>query len=163
MSNPNLLETPAIAAVLAPLSMKERTYVVSSTIGMMPKTQAAAEAGYKNPPTAIKLRAARNVIQDAMMEELEITKEDIQTGILEAIQVGRVKQEGMTMLAGWRDMAKLLGFLETKAPDLGQLNLTQINFNDMSELSNDQLRALAAPVLQTPEAFQDIIEHGDRE
>ena len=154
----NLLESPTIANILAPLSTKERVYVVSSTLGLMSKAQAANEAGYKSPPTALKIRAARNVIQDAMMEELEITKEDIQKGILEAIQVGRVKQEGMTMLAGWRDMAKLLGFLETQKNDPSQINLTQINISDMSELSDAQLRALAAPMLKTPEKFQNIIE-----
>ena len=81
------------------------------------------------------------------MEELEITKEDVQRGIMEAIGVGRVKQEGMTMLAGWRDMAKLLGYIDNK-PAVGEVNLTQVNFGDMSELSVAQLRELAAPVLK---------------
>jgi len=143
----NLLASPAISAILDPLTTKERTFVICSTIGLQSKAAAAKEAGYSRPPTKKRIRIAVNVIQDMMMEELEITKEDVQRGIMEAIGVGRVKQEGMTMLAGWRDMAKLLGYIDNK-PAVGEVNLTQVNFGDMSELSVAQLRELAAPVLK---------------
>jgi len=92
------------------------------------------------------------------MEELSITKEDVKHGILEAINIGRAKQEGMTMLAGWRDMAKILGLIDS-GPKIGDLNLTQINIKDMSELSIEDLRALAAPVLKHHSTGAAILEH----
>ena len=88
----NLLTRPDTAAILNPLTMKERTYVVCSTVGLMSKAEAAAEAGYKSPPGSKRLRIAVNVLQDMMMDELSITKEDVKHGILEAINVGRAKQ-----------------------------------------------------------------------
>jgi hypothetical protein len=125
---------------------------------LMSKAEAAKEAGYKAPPTRKRLRIAVNVLQDMLMEELSITKEDVKHGILEAINVGRSKQEGMTMLAGWRDMAKLLGLIDS-GPKLGDVNLTQINIKDMSELSLEQLRALAEPVLKRLPTGAAILEH----
>jgi len=154
----NLLNRPATAAILNPLTMKERTFVLCSTVGLMSKAEAASEAGYKSPPTAKRIRMAVNVLQDMMMEELSITKEDVKHGILEAINIGRAKQEGMTMLAGWRDMAKILGLIDS-GPKGGDVNLTQINIKDMSELSIDQLRALAEPVLKRTPTGAAILEH----
>lgn len=45
-------------------------------------------------------------------QRLQIERQDVIQGLLEAIQMGRERQEPMAMIAGLRELAKLLGFYQ---------------------------------------------------
>jgi hypothetical protein len=151
-----LLSKPTISNILAPLSQREREYVVKSTIGLMAPSHAAHEAGYKRPPKSKRIKMAVKVIQGEMARELNITMEDIQRGLLEAINIGRMQGEGNTMINGYRELAKLTGHGPPEAP---RVQINQVNFNDLSEMSSEELRELARPVLEAQASERQYLEH----
>lgn len=141
-----LLSNPVITNILAPLPQREREFVLKSTIGLLAPSRAATEAGFKTVPKSKKIKRAIAVIQGEMARNLDVSLESIQAGLLEAINIGRIQGEGNTMINGYKELARISGIGQSEQPN--SINLTQINFNDLSEMSSEELRKLAKPVLE---------------
>ena len=112
---------------------------------------AAVRAGY-SPKTARSIacelltkpdiRAVLQARQAAMAKELQITRQGIIRGLLDAVEMGREQQNSGAMVTALRELSKMLGF---NAPEVKRVELTsdqQIIQNHMAALTDAQLLVL---------------------
>ena len=84
-------------------------------------TQAAIRAGYA-PGSAYsaahrllkndEIRAALAERQGAIARDLELDRQKVVAQLMEAIEVARLQADPQAMIAGWREIAKMLGYYE---------------------------------------------------
>ncbi len=67
------------------------------------------------------VKAALAARQQAFQEELKVTKDDVLTGILNAIQLAKEQQNPSAMISGLAQIAKLCGFYE---PDVSRIEIS---------------------------------------
>jgi phage terminase small subunit len=114
---------------------------------------AAARAGY-SPKTARAI-ATENLTKPAIQNALQarqaadatrlsIQREDVLAGLQEAVQQAREQHNPMGMIAGYRELAKMLGFY---APEVKHVELTAGQAavkGNFAAMSDEQLLALIA-------------------
>jgi hypothetical protein len=118
-------------------------------------SEAARRSGYSEKAarvTASKLLTNANVSaaiayrQAEYAEELRITKDDIFSCLLSAIQMGREQQNPAVMIQGCVQLAKLLGFYE---PETVKVDLGADSGNlkaKFAAMTDDELLAIASGV-----------------
>ena len=67
------------------------------------------------------IQAVLQARQAALAKELQITRQGVITGLLEAVDMGRVRQNPGAMVSALREVAKMLGFY---APEVKRVELT---------------------------------------
>ena len=79
------------------------------------------------------LKAARSELEDIST----IRRIDVLEGIMEAIDMGRTLAEPSTMIAGWKEVAKIMGYY---APETKRIELStdQANVQKKLEMMSDQ-------------------------
>lgn len=125
--------------------------------GMAP-SQAAAQAGYSS---ALKMGSnlmRRPNIQKAIQierqkyeEASQMTRKKVIDGFLEAIEIGKMKADGLVMVAGWREIAKMCGYF---APVQHKIDISiggSVTMQKLQGLSDHEL-------LQLAESAKDPIE-----
>ena len=113
------LERSSHNTVLA-LEPMERKFCALMAEGIT-ASDAAHRAGYADPGKAAKqllqrppIRRALNYMIERTMQNSEITREDIIAGFQDAISIARQQSEAMTMIAGYREIGRMLGMYEAK-------------------------------------------------
>lgn len=135
-----LLQRDTVQQALDFLNSRERRYVLQTTVGRMPPSAAANDAGYKAPPKSQKVRHALNIINGEIAKTLDINLDFIQKGMLDAVQIARSKGEPMAMIAGYREMGKLTGmYVEKKEIDVNIRYLTEAQLQELSDKELDVL------------------------
>lgn len=123
------------------LTEKQATYVDNILEGAS-KSDAARAAG-STPNNKYALERSKTV-QDALASaraELEdistLRRVDVLEGIMEAIDMGRTLAEPSTMIAGWKEIAKIMGYY---APETKRIELStdQANVQKKLEMMSDQ-------------------------
>ena len=90
------------------------------------------------------VKAALAARQEALQEELQITKDDVLTGILNAIQLAKEQQNPAAMISGLAQIAKLCGFYE---PDVSRVVISDESLrlkHQLAAMSDDELLAVIA-------------------
>ncbi len=138
-----------LEAYRKPLSVKEEAFLHAHIVLRMPMTAAARHAGMSGtsgsevvarPHVALAARELRSQIAESM----KMTREKIQEGLLEAIDIARTMSEPMTMVASWREIAKMTGFDKPENTG-GQLTPKQERFLQLiQELPEEQLLEMCA-------------------
>lgn len=102
------------------LDPQVRKFCVKVAEGYNP-SDAARAAGFADPGKTGKdlmrrptVRKALNVMIERTMQVSEITREDVIEGFKDAINIARQQSEAMGMIAGWREIGKMLGMYEAK-------------------------------------------------
>lgn len=97
-----------------------RKFCVKVAEGRTP-SDAAALAGFDDPGKMAKnlmarpaVRKALNLMIERTMANSEITRADVIAGFQDAIAIARQQSESMGMIAGYREIGKMLGMYETK-------------------------------------------------
>jgi hypothetical protein len=135
-----LLQRSTVQQALDFLNPRERRFVLQSTVGRMPPSSAAADAGYKAPPKSKTVRYALSIINGEIAKTLDIDLDFIQKGMLDAVQIAREKGEPMAMIAGYREMGKLSGmYIEKKEIDVNVRYLTEAQLHELSDEEIDAL------------------------
>ena len=113
---------------------------------------AARRAGYSarsarvNGPrllTNAAVREALQVSQRAQAERLDLDRQRVLEGLLEAIETARAHREPMAQIRGWAEIGKLLGFY---APETRRVELSAAGRGRMDRLermTDEELLALA--------------------
>lgn len=113
-------KSPAVHEALALLTSRQKVFVLGIMVSGLPAAAAAVQAGYSTGNHASILMRNPNVVQAISVMQMEYSKDleigmsEVQQGILDAIEVGRATDNAMAMIAGWREIAKLLGFYTEK-------------------------------------------------
>jgi len=133
------------------VSMQEErllNYIISG----LPQSAAARSAGYnfkdmkqgakailRRPPVKARLLTLR---QEAA-RRAKVTQDDIIEGFKEAITDAKLTSDPTAQIAGWREIAKLLGFY---APEVKKLELSTVEMRarkELSELPEEKLIEMA--------------------
>jgi hypothetical protein len=78
--------------------------------------RAGAMAGVADPQSMLQrgnVMVAREKLRAALRERLQITREDVVNGIKTAIDQAVILADPMAQIAGWREIAKILGIDKT--------------------------------------------------
>ena len=86
--------------------------------GYSPKTARAIACELLTKPNIQAVLQARQAV---MANELQITRQGVIQGLLEAVDMGRVQQNPGAMVSALREVAKMLGFY---APEVKRVQLT---------------------------------------
>jgi phage terminase small subunit len=116
-------------------------------------TAAAIRAGYaktgahvtacrllKNP----KVAEALLLSQRPIAQHLEIDRHRVLNGLLEGIDLARAQCNAMGMLAGWREIGKMLGYYAPEKKAVVVTELTQREISRFEGMSDEELLALSA-------------------
>lgn len=128
---------------LSNLTPKQTHYVKLRAAGYSPAS--AAEAAYGN--TSASTRNESNpVIQAALrsmcrdtQQRLNINREHCVAIMAEAVEMARIMSEPMTMIAGAREMAKMLGHYEPERREIAVTDQTGRLLHKVNQLTDDQL------------------------
>lgn len=115
----------------------------------MTQTQAARQAGYAHPSVAamslLKVETVRAAIrkeQDKASRDALMTRRRVIDGFLEAIEIARLQSEPATMVASWREIAKMCGY---NAPETKKIDVTfsgAVHVSQIENMSDDELAKL---------------------
>lgn len=129
------LELPVLPA-------KQQAFVDWIASGLTP-TAAAKRAGYSKPGTIgpdlmireeVRLHIEYHQAQHA--KEMGMTREKVQEGLLEAIEVARELGDAGSMIRGWAEVARIAGLNQ---PDKKEID---VNINTAGQATQRQLRQL---------------------
>ena len=135
-----MLANQRVNHVLELLDPRERRYVLQVTIGRMPKSSAAKDAGFKTAPKSKAVNAAIQVMHVEMARELVIDLDYINKGIVEAIHMANLQGEPATMIAGYRELGKLGGmYVEKKEISVNVKHLTEEELQELDDAELDEL------------------------
>jgi phage terminase small subunit len=129
-------QAPTVHAALALLTSKQRVFVLGIMVSGLSNSAAAREAGFASGNHASVLMKNPNVVnaiaamQLEYASKLEMDVENVKEGMLDAIDVARATNNAMAMIAGWREIGKLIGVYVEPEKNIN------INVNDMDSLEN---------------------------
>lgn len=125
----------------AVLTEKQSIYVDNIMEGKSKSDAARAAGSLPTNSNAIERSQAVQEALKAARSELEdistIRRIDVLEGIMEAIDMGRTLAEPSTMIAGWKEIAKIMGYY---APETKRIELStdQANVQKKLEMMSDQ-------------------------
>lgn len=136
----HLMAAPTkVTALDTPLTPQEQEYVRLRGLGMA-QVQAAKGAGYaradKNAHLLEKrprVQAALAKIHEETRQRMRIEREDVVAGLQEAIEYAKRMDDPGNIIAGWREIAKILGLYE---PETKRIEVTATQKRLMTRLEN---------------------------
>jgi hypothetical protein len=128
-----------------PLTSQQKEFVRQWASGES-VTTAAARAGYEvsaNYGQKLKvmphIRKAYDKLAAQYAEEAQLNREDVITGLKDAIEMAKLMSEPATMIAGWREIGKLCGFYEPKKVDINVNVNGSVVLERMGQMSDAEL------------------------
>lgn len=145
-----------------PLTEKQRAFVKFWAQGES-ITSASIKAGYADNGTlAYRLVRMPNVLrlyeaEKAKYEEAaQMTRKKVMDGFLEAVEMAKMLAEPATMVSGWREIAKMCGYMapvESKVSINISGNIALERLERMSDA--DLLKMITAPIEQAEQSSGD--------
>ena len=149
------------------LAKKHQSFVDWIVTGLTP-TQAAKKAGFANPTASGRDMMERSDVMQYLeyhrakhMQEMKITRERIQEGLMEAIDVARDMGDAGSMIRGWSEVARLTGL---NAPAKQEIEIThtqrhQLTNKQLEQLTHTQLLELTGESLEIEDVeFEEIFD-----
>jgi hypothetical protein len=139
------------------LTLQQKNFVEARMQGLAPPAAArAAGAKYQEGASVLeknpKVRAAiRYLIRESTLNVRELTKSDVMTGMLDAVEAAATSAE---LVMAWRELGKLIGAYE---PEKKILEIHDYTGDELKELSDKDLLRLAGG------RMQDTIIEGEYE
>ena len=110
------------------------------------QTAAARAAGFKDAPQAGVRLIRRPDVQEhlaAALErnrrEMQMTREKVQEGLLEAVAMARANADAGSMIRGWAEIAKLCGLYGPEQKQVEVSAKPQVRLDQLERLSNCEL------------------------
>ncbi len=98
---------------LTSLTQEEEKFLYNLEVLGLPQQRAADMAGVGNPSALLKkpeVANARETLRAATRARVNITKDDVIRGYLDAVQDAKLLGDPMAQIAGWREISKSLGY-----------------------------------------------------
>ena len=134
----------------APLTERQRQFVVNLVDHGMTQTAAARAAGAAQPGTAAYDWMRHPKIERAIAERRaeyaaasQVTKKRVIDGFLESIEMAKIKADPLTMIAGWREVGKMCGFYEPTKTKVEVSVNGQVLLQRLSSMSDEELLKIA--------------------
>lgn len=144
-------QAPAVHDALNQLTTRQKAFVLGIMVAGLSMSAAAVQAGYSNGGHATVLMRNPNVVhaitvmQQEYSKNLEISLEDVQQGMLDAIDVARATDNANAMVAGWREIGKIIGAYTEKKE-------IKVSFDNPEALENadtaDLLKLVSSEIIE---------------
>lgn len=99
---------------MSDLSPTEQEFLYNLDVLGMTQQRAADLAGMGTSPATVLKRpavlAAREVLRKELQTSVNITREDVIRGIMKAVEKADLIDEPMAMIAGWKEISKIMGY-----------------------------------------------------
>jgi hypothetical protein len=133
-----------------PLSERQRKFVEGVVDKGMSKKEAAIYAGYGHAQSSAMHSEKSEKVQEAIASRREsyeqaakISRRRVMEGFLEAIDMAKMKADPLSMVAGWREIAKVCGYYEPIKHTV-QVSVTgQVLMHQLQALPDEELLKLA--------------------
>lgn len=103
---------------------KKAKYIEGREMGMHP-TQAAKHAGYSVPSKSAQelekdpiVMAHVAEIEEKNRKALDLSREDVLQGVMDAIEVAKLASDPQAMIRGWSEINRMLGYYEAEKREL---------------------------------------------
>ena len=114
------------------------------------KINAATKAGYAANSVDMVYRLARmpavlaiyNEEKRLFQEAAQISRKDVLDGMKEAIEMGKLMAEPHAVIAGWREIGKILGYYATVSTQINVNHTGTVLIDRMNKMSDAELLAL---------------------
>lgn len=145
-----------------PLTGRQQRFVELYSIDRC-GTQAAIAAGYTDRPAAAAVTASRLLrkpnVQAALLAQeariaadLEVTRQRVLDGLLEAVELARERADPAAMISAWREIGRLCGYYAPAQVQVG------VQFGDaeaaelrrLEAMSDEELAGIVAGQLPAP-------------
>ena len=124
------MNTDLVALAGHGLTEQEQELLYNVEVLRVPVRRAGEMAGVSDPYSMLKRPAvvvARDKLRTELRGNVNITREDVIAGLLEAIDAAKVTGDALPQIAGWREIAKMLGYDKTPNVNIHiQGNLAQV-------------------------------------
>jgi phage terminase small subunit len=144
------IKAKSMATQAEMLNPKQQAYIEGVTREGKSKLKAAYDAGYSSPRTAIQRLETSAPVQKAIAterkaheEELNMTRKKVVDGLMEAVDMARVKADPLSMVAGWREVAKICGYYEPVKHKVEVSVNGQVLLHQITSMSDEDLLKLA--------------------
>ena len=134
-----------LATVLGGLSQQQKLYTEARMSGMTPLASARA-AGVGSPEVNAyrlekhpKVREAMRAAQTIAAERIELGRDDIVQGFMDAVNSAGTAME---LVAAWREIGKMVGAYEPVKVDVRH-SIDDMTLNKLQRMSEDELLELA--------------------
>jgi hypothetical protein len=145
------------------LTILQRRYVEARMQGL-PITAAGNAAGAASPQVSSSLerspkvrKAIKYLIKDSTKNVEELSKSDVMTGMLDAVEAAATASE---LVLAWRELGKLIGAYE---PEKKILEIHDYTKDELKQLSDDDLRRLSGGKYASAidAEFEEIKKHAE--
>lgn len=132
------------------LNSKQRSFVSVLVNERQTQTEAARRAGYAPESASSTARdlLALPKIQAAVAAERAsyaiasgVTKKRVVDGLIEAVDMAKLMSDPLAMIAGWREVGKMLGFYEPQKVNVSVSVTGKALLDKMSAMSDEELMA----------------------
>lgn len=141
---------------------KQAKFIENKVDKGMSDRQAVLQAGYSDKNVASML-AKNDKVQTAIAERREafeatvqMSRNRVMTGLLEAVDMAKVKADPLSMVAGWREIAKICGYYEPTRVQVDVSVNGKMLLHQMSSMSEEDLLKLADQADAIEGEFTDI-------
>lgn len=134
---------------MAGLTEQQQVFLQGIEMGLTP-SKAAARAKYVGNDAVPRLKKNQTVLKawkaitDKMAEERKISRDDVLDGFKDAIDMAKLQGDPQSMIRGWTEVGKMLGFY---APEVKKLELThgaKLVRSELEQMSEEELLRLAS-------------------
>lgn len=153
----------ALAASERPLSEKQAKYVEAIVDKGMGKKQALAEAGMSTTPGNNWNMNNNQKVQNAIAERrqayekaVDMSRTRVMNGLLEAVDMAKMKADPLSMVAGWREIAKICGYYEPTKVQVEVSVNGKMLLHQMQNMSDEDLLKLADQGNMIEGEFEDV-------
>ena len=133
------------------LTDAESMFVYQMEVIGLPANRAAEVAGVASPYALLKrphIIAAREQARLAVRGRTNFTRDDVVAGLKEAIDQAKILADPMAQIAGWREMAKILGFDKTPNVHLHMTGTIDNVRKQIAGMSTEELmRQMEDPII----------------
>ncbi len=119
------------------LTEEEERLLYNVEVLRLPVSRAGEVAGVSSPHSVLKrphVAGAREQLRNQLRVRTQITREDVVQGLKEAVEQAVILADPMAQIAGWREIAKILGYDKTPT--------VQVHLTGSVESMQKQLQAM---------------------
>src|SRR5690606_20870408 len=141
-----------------PLTEMQRGFVHQLVHNKLNQTAAARQAGIPQPGSALLNRVrdpeglnAISAERDEYAKASGVTKKKVIDGMLEAIDMAKIKADPIAMISGWREVGRMCGFYEPTKHKVEVSVNGQLMMQRIQSMTDEELLAL---VEEDPNAIE---------
>ncbi|MDP2323511.1 MAG: terminase small subunit [Gammaproteobacteria bacterium] len=151
-----------------PLTAKQKAFVEHWAKGeSLPS--ACLRAGYSDDGLAYRLARMPNILalkaqyEAKYEEEAQMTRKKVMDGFMEAIDMAKLMAEPATMVSGWREIAKMCGYMAPVEHKMKVDVTGNIVLDRMNSMSDAELLKVISQGAQhaSPQLLEDVMGMGE--